>query len=199
MQRKTDSLQADGRFTAARFQFRDPELKYLPDRAWRWDRPPFAGTKELSGLKILIMLFSNWDNKDARVGRGGPNTAEFDLHGKRIAAFTDWGSGMGRWGEVAGSNSDWNCADFTAQTPLFLPKFDQKQLFFGWKGAIFEGFATGIPPSHAVWLLNYLGKIPDAEFHNWLQLAGATDADADCFTRALRARIDQLRKAASAK
>ena len=66
LKRKTDAIKPDGHFTAARFQYRDPELKFLKDRNWRWDRPPFADTKELSGLKILIMLFSNWDNKDAR-------------------------------------------------------------------------------------------------------------------------------------
>ena len=75
----TDAIEPDGHFTAARFQFRDPNLKFVKDRNWRWDRPPFAGTKELSGLKILIMLFSNWDNKDGRVGKGGPNTGVFRL------------------------------------------------------------------------------------------------------------------------
>src|ERR1051326_6469514 len=56
LQRSTASVQPDGRFTGARFQFRDPNLKFLEDRNWYWDRPPFGGSRELSGLKILIML-----------------------------------------------------------------------------------------------------------------------------------------------
>src|SRR5262249_49988298 len=120
LKRGTESIQPDGRFTAARFQYRDPGLKFSRGRDWRWDRPPFAGTKELSGLKILIMLFSNWDNKDARVGAGGPNTAVFVRAGRPLAAFVDWGSGMGRWGSKPGTNTDWNCADYTAQTPEFV-------------------------------------------------------------------------------
>src|SRR5579872_1785331 len=74
--RHDPTLHPDGQFTDARFQYRDPNLIFLKDRNWRWDRPPWAGARELSGLKILIMLFSNYDNKDARVGpAGGPNTA----------------------------------------------------------------------------------------------------------------------------
>ncbi len=94
VKRQNPSVHADGSFIAGRFQYRDPDLKFLEDKNWRWDGPPFGGTKELSGLKILIMLFSNWDNKDARVGAGGPNTAIFELkkpYGTRfIYAFTDW-------------------------------------------------------------------------------------------------------------
>lgn len=193
LKRPSDSISPDGRFKAGRFQRRDPAVKFLKDRNWRWDRPPFAGTKELDGLKILIMLFSNWDNKDARVGKGGPNTAEFQRGTERIAAFTDWGSGMGKWGSAAGSNSNWNCADFTAQTPHFVTGNDRKQLFFGWEGAINEGFKTGIPPAHAGWLLTHLGRVTDDQLRRWLHLAGGSDGDAECFTKAIRARIEQLR------
>jgi hypothetical protein len=193
LKRPTTDIQPDGSFKAARFQHRDPAVKFVANGAWRWDRPLFAGTKELSGLKVLIMLFSNWDNKDARVGKGGPNTGEFRRGKERIAAFTDWGSGMGRWGSEPGTNSNWNCADFSAQTPQFLLKIDQKEVIFGWKGAIIDGFSTGIPPEHVAWLMNSLGKIPDEHLRAWLKSAGGSDPDVDCFARALRARIEQLR------
>lgn len=193
LQRATDSIQPDGRFKEARFQLRDPAVKFLDNQQWRWDRPPFAGTKELSGLKILIMLFSNWDNKDARVGKGGPNTAEFQLGQKRIAAFTDWGSGMGRWGAVAGSNSNWNCVDFAAQTPAFVAKIGPKGVIFGWEGAINDGFNSGIPREHVAWLMTRLGQVSDPQIRDWLKLAGGSDADVDCFAKALRSRLDRLK------
>ena len=197
LRRPTESIQSDGHFTAARFQLRDPALKFQPGRNWRWDRPPFAGSKELSGLKILIMLFSNWDNKDGRAGPGGPNTGEFVRNGERIAAFTDWGSGLGRWGSVAGSNSNWNCADFASQTPDFVKGIDQNHVIFGWEGVINDGFKTNIPPAHVAWLMDFLGKIPDAELHSWLKSAGGNDAETDCFSKALRTRIEQLRAIAA--
>jgi hypothetical protein len=193
LRRATNSIAADGRFTDARFQLRDPAVEFLKDRNWRWDRKPLAGTRELSGLKILIMLLSNWDNKDARVGKGGPNTAVFNDRGKLVYAFTDWGSGMGRWGSVPGSDSNWNCADFTAQTPEFVKRDAKGGAVFGWAGAIDAGFRTGIPASHVAWLMRYLGRVTDAQLIAALRAAGASDADAGCFTRALRQRIEQLR------
>jgi hypothetical protein len=193
MKRLTPSVQADGRFTAARFQYRDPGLKFRSDRNWRWDRRPYAGTKELSGLKVLIMLFSNWDNKDGRVA-SGPNTAYFEEHGKLVAAFTDWGSGMGKWGSTAGTNSNWNCADYAAQTPEFVKGVAKGAVVFGWSGAINQGFKDGIRPAHVAWLMRYLGNVTDEQLRDWLKAAGGTDAEVGCFSGALRARIEALRR-----
>ena len=197
MKRMDPTLHPDGRFTEARFQFRDANLKFLDDRNWRWDRPPFGGTKELSGLKILIMLFSNYDNKDGRVGRQfGPNTAIFEL--KRptgmeyIYAFTDWGSGLGRMGPME-KRDNWDCAAFAEQSKSFVKKVEKTQVIFGYDGNVNEGFQTGIPPAHVAWLMQYLGKISDAQLRAGLQASGASDADAACFTSALRMRIEQLR------
>ena len=44
--------------------------------------------------------------------------------------------------------------------------------------------------------MGYLGRIGDAELTAGLKAAGADDATAACFTKALRTRIEQLRKAA---
>jgi hypothetical protein len=193
LRRQTSSVTADGHFTDARFQYRDENLQFVKNRNWRWDRPPLVGTRELSGLKILIMLFSNWDNKDGRVGNGGPNTGMFRFQdGTIIYAFTDWGSGMGRWGSQPGTATNWRCADFAEQTPSFVKGVAQGRVVFGWDGAINEGFRDNIPPGHVAWFLRYLGAIDDAAIHSALLAAGASGPEADCFTLALRSRISQL-------
>lgn len=200
IRRSTPSLQADGRFTDARFQFRDPNLKFLGDRNWYWDRPPFGGTRELSGLKVLIMLLANWDNKDARVGGSGsgPNTAVFELRRPAgpefIYAFTDWGAGLGSILGGYSSRSNWRCAEYSTQSAGFVQRVETKQVVFQYDGAINPGFRTGIPPAHVVWLMRYLGRITDTQLRAGMKAAGASDADADCFTRALRVRIEELRK-----
>ena len=196
--RRTDStLKPDGRFTDGRFQYRDPNLKFLGDRNWRWDRAPWGGTKELDGLKILIMLFSNYDNKDGRVGRsGGPNTGIFEV--RRPAgveyeyAFTDWGSGMGRLGSLA-ERSNWNCAAFSEQSKGFVRGVGRTGVIFGYDGNVNEGFRAGIPAAHVAWLMQYLGKISDEQLQAGLKASGADDAEAGCFTKALRMRIEELR------
>jgi hypothetical protein len=196
LRRPSPSVTPDGHFTDARFQFRDQNLEFVKNRNWRWDRPPLNGTRELSGLKILIMLFSNWDNKDGRVGSGGPNTGIFRLRDEMVYAFTDWGSGMGRWGARPGTATNWRCADFAEQTPGFVKGIDQGHVVFAWDGAINEGFKDNIPPAHVAWLLQYLGAIDDAAIHSALIDAGASAAEADCFTLAIRSRISQLQDVA---
>ncbi|HEY1342899.1 MAG TPA: hypothetical protein VGF59_35595 [Bryobacteraceae bacterium] len=197
MTRTTESVHPDGHFTNARFQFRDPNLRFLPNRNWRWDGPPFHDTPQLSGLKILIMLFSNWDNKDARVGKGGPNTAIFERRQANrvewLYAFTDWGSGMGRWGSGT-DQTDWRSEDYAAQTPAFVKGVVKKRMIFGWSGDINPGFQSAIPAAHAAWLMRYLGRITDQQFHAALKASGASDAEADTFTKALRDRIEQMRR-----
>ena len=64
MGRRTSyALGPDGRFSAARFERRQPDVSN--EGRWDLDDNPFAGSRELSGLKILAMLVNNWD---ARLG-----------------------------------------------------------------------------------------------------------------------------------
>jgi len=197
LQRGGPWVSADGHFTNGRFQYRDPKLKFLSDRNWRWDGSPFEGTRELSGLKILVMLFSNWDNKDARVGGAGsgPNTAVFQEGGRYIYAFTDWGSGMGRWGGARATDQmNWRCSDFARQSAGFVHGIVHGHVQFGFQGDIHEGFDDNIPPEHVAWFMLYLGRISNAQLRAGLKASGATEAEATCFTQALRSRIEQLRR-----
>jgi hypothetical protein len=82
---------------------------------WSWFANPFLGTRELNGLKILVMLTSNWDNKDA--GDPGPNTAVFERPGPELQyRVTDWGSSMGVWGRPFRYRDAWNAAGYGAQS-----------------------------------------------------------------------------------
>ena len=76
---------------------------------------------------------------------------------------------------------------------------DPKEVVFGWEGAINDGFRSGIPPEHVAWLMTQLGQVSDTQLREWLRLAGGSDADVDCFSKALRSRIDRLRSAAESR
>jgi hypothetical protein len=196
MTRHSEWLKADGTFRNARFQWRTEDMRYLDNQAWSWDRNPYLHSKELNGLKILLMLVSNYDNKDSRVGeKGGPNTATFELKGgQRWYAFTDWGAGLGRWGDRAGQ-TNWRCGDFTAQSKLFVTGVDAGRVKFGFEGHI-AGFTAGITPGDVAWLMRYAGRITDAQLRAGLRASGATPEEEQCFARALRTRIDALRAVA---
>ena len=66
LQRARKEIEPDGRFQNGRFQLRTSAPKYLRSVDWSWDENPFLGTPELGGLKVVMMLLSNWDNKDNR-------------------------------------------------------------------------------------------------------------------------------------
>ncbi len=74
--RAASSVDASGRFGDARFELDDPAVeKLFEEHSWSWTDNPFVGTRELAGLKVLLMLLSNWDNKDQRDVARGSNTA----------------------------------------------------------------------------------------------------------------------------
>lgn len=196
MKRQTNSVQPDGHFKDARFQVRDPNFKYQDKATWKWSRNPFAGTKQLKGLEILVMLASNWDNKDGSAGAGNSNTGIFErvVNGRRewLYSFTDWGSGMGFWGDKRGQ-SNWVCQDYAKQTADFVEGVNNGRVGFGYDGHHNDDFKTNIRPADVAWLMKYLGQITDDQLRAALRASGATREEETCFAKAVRERIEQLR------
>ena len=116
LQRARACIDDQCRFVDARFEIDDPEVKKLfEEHGWAWNDNPFLGTRELQGLKILVMLLSNWDSKDRRDVARGSNTAIFEYRlpgGVREARYliTDWGGSMGRWGSNIVTRGRWDPA-----------------------------------------------------------------------------------------
>ncbi len=76
LQRARSCIDDQCRFVDARFELDDPAVKKLfEEHGWAWNDNPFVGTRELQGLKVLVMLLSNWDTKDRRDVARGSNTA----------------------------------------------------------------------------------------------------------------------------
>lgn len=193
LKRAAGFVSRDGSFTYAAFERRDPELIFSRTR-WSWDRSPFRGTRELNGLKVLIMLFSNWDNKDERDEYRGSNTGVLQTRDgrKQLYFVNDWGQSFGSWGRWLG-RSNWNCSEFTAQTPDYAPAVRSGFVQFGYGGQHTVGFRDGIRVDDVKWLMGYLGRITDAQIRTGLLVSGASREEGECFTRALRDRIERLR------
>jgi len=200
--RAKNYVSQDGAFVNARFQLRRDSPKYLAGKGWTWLDNPFAGTSELQGLKILMLLVSNWDTKDARdfvtVPNKGlqmdSNLAIFadDRTGERRYLYSndDWGASMGRWGSVF-SRSKWDCQGFAEQTPHFA-KLLGGTIQWGFQGKHQKDLTTNITISDVQWLLQYLGRITDEQIRRGLAASGATSQQTECYTRALRQRIEEL-------
>jgi hypothetical protein len=201
--RAAGCVDASGAFTDARFELDDPAVEKLFEaHSWSWTDNPFVGTRELAGLKILLMLISNWDNKDQRDVARGSNTAIYVTRlsrWRREAQYliVDWGGSMGRWGRAVVTRGRWDPDGFAAQTPQFVTGVSGAFVQFGYTGQRTLDARANIRVEDVAWLCRYLGRVTDAQLRAALGASGATDEESVSFTASLRARIDQLITAAA--
>jgi hypothetical protein len=185
--RSKKRVKGDGRFVNARFQLRAEWPKYLQEEHWKLSENPFVGSRELQGLKIFILLLSNWDNRPSNFGifeqRDADQARDLYLH-------TDWGAALGGWGNFF-TRSKGRCKDFTRQTSDFVKGVKDGTVVWGF------GNIDDIGVNDVRWLLQYLGKITDEQLRSGLSASGESPTDTECYTRALRQRIEQLERIAA--
>jgi hypothetical protein len=187
----------NGSFTDGRFELKIDTLAKLNDEeGWDWRKNPFTGTKELNGLKVVMMLTSNWDNKDVRdVGRGS-NTAIYVVEGpngnEARYYVTDWGGSMGKWGGVF-SREKWDPKGYASQSSDFL-KVSGGKVEFGYAGQHSGDWKADVKPSDVAWIAGYLTRITDAQIRAGLEASGATPQEVEVLAPAVRMRIDALKQ-----
>lgn len=183
----------DGSFRFARFKLHDHKtLAALEGKSWSWSDNPFVGTPQLNGLKILMMLTSNWDAKDARDGKCA-NTSIYakTATGELFYAFDDWGATMGKSGGFF-SRDKWDPAGYAAQSRDFARLAPGGTIQWGYRGKHDADIVSSISIADVRWLLTYLSLVTDEQLRAGLRASGATDSDIATYTRAIRERIAQL-------
>jgi hypothetical protein len=189
LDRARDAIARDGTFRVARFERREPDT-VRSDRTWSLDDNPFVDTKELSGLKILLALVNNWDNK--------PDNTAID----RVPAaggfedrylFSDWGASFGR---MSGP-PDWSPAptrwrlEHYQQQPLTRGVADNRvKLHF-----IGQVPMDAVPRDHAAWFVELAGQLSIEQVRAAFEAAGASPRDATAFAQRVLDKIAELRSA----
>jgi len=197
--RAAHCVNENGAFADARFELDDPDvLKLFEEHSWSWTSNPFVGTPQLAGLKVILMLISNWDNKDQRDVARGSNTAIYVTRvsrWRREARYliVDWGGSMGRWGGTVVTRGRWDPEGFAAQTPQFVTGVTEGFVQFGYTGQRTADARASITVADVRWLCKYLGRIADNQLRDALRASGATPEEVESFTASLRSRIEQLR------
>ena len=188
----------DGSFSDARFERKDKNIKKLSDGlSWRYRTNPFVGTRELNGLKIMVMLLSNWDSKDQEKADRGSNTKIFIVPTRAATehryVVSDWGGSMGKWGGFF-SREKWDCDGYQDQSKDFVKGVERGEVKWGYSGQHTDAIRDGIRVEHVRWLLGYLGRVTDDQIRAALRASGASASEEECFARAVRLRISDLQR-----
>ena len=182
-------------FVGPNGSFRDAMFERRPDdharrgKYWDWGSNPFRGTKELSGLGILVVMLNNWDAKTTNNNVIGM----FDEDGsvKEWYLVADWGGTFGKMGGVF-SHSKWDLDAYQKQG--FVEGVSGGQLRFNYSGKGGSGMDS-VPVEHARWFAGMVGKLSDEQIRQAFRAAGATDAEVSGFSARLRQKIEELKRA----
>ncbi|HET7695680.1 MAG TPA: hypothetical protein VFK57_08240 [Vicinamibacterales bacterium] len=188
--RAAEHVAPDGRFRRARFRFRDPAMPRTEEE-WTLARSPFAGTKEMSGLHVLMTLLNNWDIEGPRNNRvvraRGPRGRV-----ERRFLVSDLGATFGRMGGGMITNrSKWNLAHFRAEK--FIDRVEHGSIRLAYDG--FDPDIDRVPIEHARWFAGLAGQLRPAQLRRAFEAAGAAPAEIDGFSARLLEKIRALRAA----
>jgi hypothetical protein len=202
LHRGREFVSADGHVHNVRLQ-RHPASGHKGKREgkWEWRNNPFAGTRELNGLRVMMALISNWDlvtgNTAIREGKNG----------ELLYEVSDVGASFGKSGRGYRDSTSKNnlpayqnakfikkvtpeYVDFNFPThPPILYIFDLK-LFFDLVGPRWIGHH--IPRADARWVASLLQQLSPRQIRDAFRAAGYSPQEVEAFATALEARIASL-------
>lgn len=177
---------------------------------WEWLQNPFLGTRELNGLKVLMVLIGNYDT---RIANNQIYTAKNPETGEVEARYVvaDIGAALGRVGGLGGKRSKNSLEDF--RTSKFVIGVENGMVNFDYntkpKGAggafasIFkpsyrksqankEKAMRSVPVDDARWIGQLLSRLSDEQLRDAFRAANYDNPTTEGFVTALRERINQL-------
>ena len=173
-------------------------------KQWGWNKNPFKGTRELNGLKTMMVLLNNWDvfKKNNRVLRVKDS-------GETNYTVTDLGATLGAVGGFGRHRSKNNVQDFERRRlvskvedgkvkfhydlkpkKLGLISLAYPPYFFRQKKA--TNSMQKIPIDHASWIGGQLAMLSDNQLRDSFRAAGYDRATTERYVRAMRSRINEL-------
>ena len=190
----------------ARFEPERPNMK--TKSTWDWRNNPFKNTRELNGLKVLMILLNNFDAHSGNNGVihvSGPRGTEARYY------VTDLGATLGRAGGLGGTRTKNDLADFLSTKfvrgvdardgvvefdydtrPKGLGHLSVLQPFYYRHEVNKEKAMRGIPIAHARWIGSLLAQLSDEQLRDAFRAANYSEGVRESYVAALRQRINQL-------
>jgi hypothetical protein len=180
------TIPGKGTFENVRFEARPKGVKRLDP--WSWERNPFEGTRELDGLKVLMVLINNWDLKDENnVIVHAPADGELRYAISDLGATFGRSGGPGFFWRIRRSRND--PEDFA--NAKFIDRVKDGYVDFDFAGKN-ERLFEKVPVEHARWIGERLARLTDGQLGAIFRSANYTPAETRMLTRAVRARIEEL-------
>lgn len=179
------NIEGKGTFENVKFEARPENIKRLD--LWKWDDNPFVGTKELQGLKVLMVLIENWDIKDDNnkilLARN-----EQTRRNELLYIISDLGATFGKTGGVI-SRSRNEPEDYVKAK--FINEVKGNYVDFRFSGKR-QGLFDRITIAHARWTGSLLAQLTDQQIQDAFRAANYTPEQVRMLSDALKARITEL-------
>jgi hypothetical protein len=188
----------------ARFEPRRKDIER--GKEWGWSKNPFKNTRELNGLKAMMVLLNNWDTfkKNNRVLRD-KNLGEAQY------TVTDLGATLGAAGGIGGRRSKSNVQDFERRRLVSKVEGDKVKFNYDLKPKKLGLFSIFYPPyffrqqkatnamqklplNDAAWIGSQLTQLSDDQLRDSFRAAGYDRATTENYVRTLRSRINELNR-----
>ena len=176
-------IQGKGTFKNVRLEARPKDVKRT--EFWLWANNPFVGKPEFQGLKIMMLLFNNWDMKDDNnviLATKGVTDSE------RRFVISDLGATFGKTGGLISRSrnkpEDYVKSDFVKGVKGNLIDFS----YSGKNGKLFEDITV----QDAKWLASWLSRLSDEQLKDAFRAANYSPEEVGQLAGAVRARINAL-------
>ena len=171
-------------FADVRFEARPDDVKRLDQ--WAWKSNPFAGTKELKGLLVLMALLNNWDLKDTnnRILLVNNEAGQPELR----YIISDLGATFGKTGGFISHSR--NEPEKFVKTK-FVEGVDRGHVRFAFSGKQGE-LLNQITVADAKWIGGLLARLSDQQLQDAFRAGNFKPDEIQILTQALKERINQL-------
>lgn len=183
---------------AQNVRFKRRHAGYKEVGLWTWENNPFVGTRELDGLKVLMVLLNNWDLKVVNNKVLRPDKKSGEDRDERIFYVGDLGATFGKTGSLAhalhfprdpkaGTKDKPN--EYAHQAFIEGTRDGTVRFHYSGKDA---PAVKGIPVETARWMGNMLGRLSEKQLTDAFRAGGYTDSEISTLVRAIQERIREL-------
>jgi hypothetical protein len=167
---------------------------------WEWRHCPFAGTRELNGLKVVMALINNWDLKDE-------NNAIYQNGAERIYLVSDLGASFGTAGrnwprdKAKGNLDSYRHSKFlrrvTADSVDFQVPARPRFVYLVvpgsyWRRVHLEWIGKNIPRNDVRWMGQLLARLSPGQIRDAFRAAGYSPQEVEGFSEVVENRIVAL-------